>query len=84
MWGIDFGPDYHPRLIGQRIKAASLRRLRPDSQTREQIMEVVLVEHYIALLPFQPKSWVLCHKPVPLEKTIGLIEAMLQPRLGCI
>lgn len=53
---IDFGPDYHPRLIGQRSRTAGLRCLRPDSQTQEQIVEAALVEHYVAILPFKPQS----------------------------
>lgn len=35
---INFGPDYHPRLIGQRIRAIGLRWLNPDIQTKKQIV----------------------------------------------
>lgn len=58
---MDFSLDYHPRLIVQQIRTAGLGWLRPDSQIEEQIVESVLVEHYVAILLFMPQIWVLCH-----------------------
>lgn len=70
---IDFGPAYQTRAIGQQIRAAGLRWLRPDAQSKEQIVEAVLVEHFTAILPFKPKNWVLCHQPNTSEEAIMLM-----------
>lgn len=77
---IEYGPDYHPRLIGQRIQAACLWWLRPEVSTKEQIIEGICVEHYTAVLPFKPKNWVACHQPATLEDAIVLIEAYMSAK----
>lgn len=59
-----------------------LRWLRLDTETQEQIVETVLAEHYVAILPFKPKSWVLCHKPMSLEEATGLMEAYSSAKAG--
>lgn len=79
---IDFGPDYHPRLFVQQIQAEGLLWLCPNSQSREQIVEAVLVEYYVTILPFKPNSWVLCHKLANLEEAIGLMEAYSSVEAG--
>lgn len=71
---IDFGPDLHPRLVDQQIRAAGLRWLCPEAQTKERIVESALVEHYVAILPFKQKNWVLCHQPATLEEGVTLME----------
>lgn len=79
---IEFGPDYYPHLIGQKIQVASLWCLRPLTQTKEQIVEALMIEHYTTLLPFKPKNWVLCHNPSTLEKMIALMEAYASVKAG--
>lgn len=60
--------------MGQCMKAACMRWLRPEVLTKEQIVEVVVGEHYMAILLFKPKNWVLCHQPRTLEEAITLME----------
>lgn len=79
---IDFGPDFQPHLVGQQIRAAGLRWLRPNTQTKEQTVVSVLAEHYIAILPFKPKNWVLCNEPAILEEAVTLIEAYASAEAG--
>lgn len=43
--------------------------------SKEQILEVIMVEHYTAILPFRPPNWVLCNQPETLEEAITLMEA---------
>lgn len=38
-------------------------------------MKTIMVEHYMAILPFKPNTWVLCHQPTTLEEATFLIEA---------
>lgn len=71
----EFGPDYRPRVIGQKIRAAGLQWLCLDIQTKEQIVKPILVEHYTVISPFKPQNWVLCHQPTTLEDVVTLMEA---------
>lgn len=40
------------------------------------------VERYVALLPFIPKWWVICHQLQTLEDAIGLMEAHMSAGAG--
>lgn len=72
---ISFGPDYQLCAVVQQIRAAGLRWLHPESQTKEQVIKAILVEHFTMILPFKRKNWVLCHQPDTLEEVIMLMEA---------
>lgn len=57
----EFGLHY---LIGQKIRVAFLRWLRPKTQTKDHIVDqVIMVQNYTTLLPFQPKNLVLYPEP---------------------
>lgn len=79
---IDFGPDYQPWAIGQQIRTAGLQWLWPEARTKEQVVESVLIEHFMPILPFKPKNWVLCHQPATLEEAIMLMEAYMSVEAG--
>lgn len=76
---IEFGPNYHPCLIGQKIKATCLKWLRPTECTSKEVAESVCVEHYVALLL---KWWVTCQQPQTLENTIFLMKAYMSTKAG--
>lgn len=79
---IECGPDYQPKAIGQQIRAAGLQWLRPETRTKEQVVESVLVKHFMAILLFKPKNWVLCHQPATLEEAVMLMEAYTSAEAG--
>lgn len=62
---ISFRPDYHSLLTGQKIRANCLRWLWLVVQMTSQMAELIMVEHYISVLPFKPKNWVVLsiHNP---------------------
>lgn len=66
---IEFGPDYHHKLIGQKIKDACLQWLHPEVFTKE---------HYTAILLFKPPNWVLCHRTGTLEEAVCLMKCTLE------
>lgn len=45
-------------------------------------MELVLVERYVAILPFKPRNWVLCHQLATLEEAVTLMEAYASAEAG--
>lgn len=75
LWEIEFGPPYQPWAIGQQIRVVGRVWLRTESMTKEQIVEAVLVEHFTPILPFNPKSWLLCPQPAKLEEAVIMMEA---------
>lgn len=41
---------------------------------KEQMVKTIMVEYYMALLPFKPKNRVLCNRVAMLEDAISLME----------
>lgn len=60
---IEFGMDFHPCLIGQCIWDACVQWPQLEEHTKDEIVEAICMEHYVALLPFKPKHWMICHQP---------------------
>lgn len=77
-----FGLDYHPCLVALKIRVAGLCCLHPTVHKAMQVVEAMLLEHYIAILPFKPKTWVMCHQPETLEEAVVLIEAYASTEAG--
>lgn len=77
-----FGPDFHPRLIAQKIRAAGLWWLCPAVQSAAQVVEAVLVEHDLSILPFKPPNWVVCHQPATLKELVVLMEVYASAEAG--
>lgn len=49
---------------------------------KEEIVEAVCGEHYVALLPFKPKHWATCHQPQPLKDGIGFMELYMSAEVS--
>lgn len=78
---IKFGPDYHPCAIAQQIRAVGRTWLCPESMTKG-IMETVFIEHFMAILPFNPKGWLLGQHPATLEEAAMMMEAYASSDAG--
>lgn len=65
--------DYQSQMIEQKIKAACLKWLCPSEHTAEEATKDVCVEHYVAVLPYEPKWWVTC----TLKEALLLMEAYI-------
>lgn len=74
---VTFSQDYHPRLLAQKIWLVRCQWLRPAVK----LVEAVLVESYVSILPFKLKSWVTCHQPVTWEAVVPM-EAYASAEVG--
>lgn len=45
-------------------------------------MEAICIKHYVPLLTFKLKCWVMCHQPQTLEDAISLLEAYMLVKAG--
>lgn len=71
LWEVAFGPDCHPHLR----RYGWLHWLCPAIQTTPQVAEAIRVEHYISILPFKSKNWLMRHQPSTMEEGVVLMEA---------
>lgn len=79
---IKFRPGYQLQAIGQQIRVVGRRCLYPESMTKEQVAEAVLVEYFMAILPFNSQSWLLFQCPATLEKAAIMMEAYVPTHVG--
>ncbi|KAF7239052.1 hypothetical protein EYD10_14243 [Varanus komodoensis] len=59
--------------------------MKPAIRSTEQVAELVLLEHFITILPTPPRNWVQYQRPETLEEAIGLMENFVvaeEPDLG--
>ncbi|XP_016281594.1 zinc finger protein 383-like [Monodelphis domestica] len=52
--------------------------LRPDIHTKEQILEMLVLEQFWAILPGEIRTWVKSHHPKNGEEVVNLIEDLTQ------
>ncbi|XP_010856350.1 PREDICTED: paternally-expressed gene 3 protein [Bison bison bison] len=71
-----------PRKTLLKLRNLCLDWLQPEIRTKEEIIEVLVLEQYLSILPERIKRWVYARKPETCEKLVALLEdyeAMYEP-----
>ncbi|XP_070243086.1 paternally-expressed gene 3 protein isoform X2 [Bos mutus] len=71
-----------PRKTLLKLRNLCLDWLQPEIRTKEEIIEVLVLEQYLSILPERIKPWVYARKPETCEKLVALLEdyeAMYEP-----
>ncbi|CAM4671679.1 unnamed protein product [Lepidochelys olivacea] len=63
-----------PRAVFCRLWELSHRWLKPESRTKEQIMELLILEQFLTILPEEIQSWVSEHCPETCAQAVSLAE----------
>ncbi|XP_006162095.1 zinc finger protein 496 isoform X2 [Tupaia chinensis] len=65
-----------PREALHRLWALCRGWLRPERHTKEQILELLVVEQFLAILPWEIQSWVRAQEPESGEQAVAAVEAL--------
>ncbi|XP_006166824.1 paternally-expressed gene 3 protein [Tupaia chinensis] len=71
-----------PRKTLNKLRNLCLDWLQPETRTKEEIIELLVLEQYLTIIPEKLKPWVRAKKPENCEKLVTLLEnykEMYQP-----
>ncbi|XP_020654442.3 uncharacterized protein LOC110081779 [Pogona vitticeps] len=63
-----------PRKAYQKLRMLGRRWLKPEKHTKEQILELLLLEQFLAILPQEMQSWVRERSPQTCTQAVELAE----------
>uniref|UniRef100_A0A8D0E2I5 SCAN box domain-containing protein n=1 Tax=Salvator merianae TaxID=96440 RepID=A0A8D0E2I5_SALMN len=67
-----------PREVYNRLRDRCLEWLKPERHTKEQIVELVILEQFLSLLPEEIQCWVKERGPETCMQAVALAEEFLQ------
>ncbi|XP_048372273.1 zinc finger and SCAN domain-containing protein 16-like isoform X2 [Sphaerodactylus townsendi] len=69
-----------PRGTCQKLQELCYRWLRPESQTKEQILDLLILEQFLVILPQEMQRWIRERGPETCDRAVALAEEFLQER----
>ncbi|XP_063152298.1 zinc finger protein 397-like [Candoia aspera] len=67
-----------PRRIHSQLQELCRQWLRPERRTKEQILELLILEQFLASLPPELRSWIQARRPDTCSQVVALVEDFLQ------
>ncbi|KGL73302.1 Zinc finger protein 197, partial [Tinamus guttatus] len=64
-----------PRDVCRRLRELSRRWLQPEARSKEQIMELLVLEQFLSILPEDIQSWVWVRHPESCAQAVALAES---------
>uniref|UniRef100_A0A8C4MEH4 Zinc finger and SCAN domain containing 30 n=1 Tax=Equus asinus TaxID=9793 RepID=A0A8C4MEH4_EQUAS len=63
-----------PREALSRLRQLCRQWLRPEVHTKEQILELLVLEQFLAILPEELQAWLRDHRPEDGEEAVTMLE----------
>ncbi|XP_062977894.1 uncharacterized protein LOC134395661 [Elgaria multicarinata webbii] len=66
-----------PREVSRRLQELCHRWLKPEKHTKEQILETLILEQFVTILPQEMQSWVKAEGPETCAQAVAMAEDFL-------
>lgn len=67
-------PPMRPRALAATLKDAPTRWLQPTTDDGRRVLDLVVVEQFLQVIPSRARHWVACSKPASLKAAVKLWE----------
>lgn len=67
-----------PRKALNQLRELCLKWLRPEIHSKEQILELLILEQFLTILPGEVRTWVKSQYPRSSEEVVTLVEDLTQ------
>ncbi len=71
---VGLGDNGRPFVMAQQLRDACRKWLMAEDRNVEAVVDLVVLEQFIARLPWTTAEWVQCHRPTSLTQAIQLAE----------
>ncbi|KAK9405649.1 zinc finger and SCAN domain-containing protein 12-like [Crotalus adamanteus] len=71
-----------PQMVYKQIKELCHQWLKPERHTKEQVLELLILEQFLASLPPELRSWIQPRRPDTCSQAVALVEDFLRNQQG--